>query len=546
MRNASNPRGQEGPSHRAGWARTLAHATALGAGACLLATGCSIVLDFPQCEQDADCTNAAGVELVCRDQACVEPSLPQQQACAVDAECIAAFDETVVCGRNGACAPLETERCTLRIRPEGAPDEIAYVGSVLPRTGTYAAAGVPLENAVQLAIEDWNDATTLPGGRRVAWVACDSRGTAEDAAAATRELVEAGITAIVGPALSSETVAVANITAPADVLLMSPTASARVLAQLNDQGRVWRTVGNDVTQAAGIAARLAGLDPAPARVMMMVKDDLYGQTLAEDLASRLATALPDANVGTLVYSPIEAFDDTDALLSEYGARVATAFDAEPDVMVILGSVEARELVLFYLEAWANADPRPTLPRFLLSSEAVPMIEPIVAGVSESFRVTLMPSLEGVTHATRDADAYGPFEIRYGIRFGNQAAGLDAGLAYDATMVVLMAHLALPAGDANGTALAEAIGRLANPAADEVAFGESLAFIGTVKDALASGSDVRLRGVSGPLELDLDSGDLRRELDGWDVETVSGSPRIRARRRYVLDAGSSTAGTWVDQ
>lgn len=522
--------------------RTLACSLA---GVLLSASGCSVVLDFPQCVEDVDCTNANGAELVCRDNQCVEPTPPDTVACNVDAECQAAFDETVVCGVENLCAPLTTERCELRIRPEAAPEDLVYIGSVLPRTGTYAGMGVPLENAVQLAIEDWNDTSILPGGKRVAWVACDSLGRPDDAAAATRELVRAGVTAIVGPALSAETIAVANVTAPADVMLMSPTASARVLAQLNDQGLAWRTIGNDAVQAAGLADRIAALDPAPQRVVTMVKNDLYGQTLLDDLSPRVTEALPDAVLVTLLYSEIDAFADTNELLSEYGARVAMAFDSEPDTIVILGSVEARELVLFYLEAWANADPRPPLPRFVVSSEAVPMLEPIVAGVSDSFKTTLMESLEGVTHATRDADAYGPFEIRYGIRFGDQAAGLDAGLAYDATMSLLLALSALPAGDGTGREIADAMARISDPAAPEVAFGETFNFIDTVQQELEAGNNVRLRGVSGLLDFDLGSGDLRRELDGWDVETVSGMTRLRARRRYVLDPAPSINGTWME-
>jgi len=529
------------------WDGSWRVAAGLGASLALsLGLGCSVVLDFPQCVEDADCTNAEGVELVCRNSACMEPIPADTVACSTDAECQAAFDETVVCGVQGSCASLQSERCELRIRPGGTPDEIAYIGSVLPRTGTYADRGVPLENAVQLAVEDWNDTARLPGGRRVAWVACDSLGRPEDAAAATNELLAAGITAIVGPALSSEAVSVANLAAPADVLVMSPTASARVLAQLNDNGLVWRTIGNDVVQAAGIADRIAELEPVPQRVVAMVKNDLYGQTLVDDLASRLTGVLPEGGLGTLLYSEIDAFDDTDELLSEYGTRVAAAFDADPDLIVILGSVEARELVLFYLEAWANADPRPPLPRFLVSSEAVPVLEPIVQGVSSSFRDTLMANLEGVTHATRDDSAYSPFEIRYGIRFADQAAaGLDAGLAYDATMTILLALSALPAGDATGSEIAGAMARLADPAGMEVSFGEGLSFIDTVQQALEAGDGVRLRGVSGPLEFDLDSGDTRRGLDGWDVEAASGGPRIRANRRYVLDEGSSINGTWMD-
>lgn len=518
-----------------------------GAGALAMGLGCSVILDFPQCVDDVDCSNAQGVELVCRDQECVEPIPPSTVACSTNADCQAVFDQTVICGVGSVCAPLQTERCEPRIIPVGTlAEDLVYVGSVLPRTGSYASIGVPLENAVQLAVEDFNSATTLPGGKRVAWVACDSQGRPGQAAAAAADLVALGVQAVVGPGLSAETIDVANVTAEAGALLMSPTASARVLGQLNDNGLVWRTTGSDAVQAAGIADRIAGLDPVPERVVALVKNDLYGQTMLEDLAPRLSGVLPNG-LTTLLYSELDAFDSTDALRSEYGARVAAAFNADPEVIVILGSVEARELVLFYLEAWSNADPRPPLPRFLLSSEAVPMLEPIVEGVSESFRANLMARMEGVTHATQDPDDYGSFEIRYEIRFADQDAGLDAGLAYDATMTVLLAMSAVPEGGISGGELAGAIARLANPAGTDVSMGQGLSFITAVQQALEAGDDVDLRGVSGELEFDLATGNLRRELTGWNVEAVSGTaiPRLRARRRYALDAAPAVTGEWMD-
>lgn len=514
----------------------------------LASAGCSVVLDFPQCVDDLDCTNAQGVELVCRDSACVEPIPPSTIACTVDADCHAVFDDTVICGVGNVCAALTTDRCELRIRPEGVPfHELVLLGSALPRTGTYASMGVPLENAVQLAVEDFDQTTSLPGGKRVAWVACDSRGNAADAAEAARELAAAGVQAIVGPALSAETIEVANVTAPAGAMLMSPTASARVLGQLNDGDLVWRTTGSDAVQAAGIADRIATLDPVPERVVALVKNDLYGQTLLQDLTPRLADVLPSDGLQTLLYSDLDAFANGDELRSEYGARVAAAFDAQPEVIVILGSVEARELVLFYLEAWSSADPRPPLPLFLVSSEAVPMLEPIVRAVSDSFRVTLMERLEGITHAVQDPDAFDPWRIRYEIRFPNEEAGLDGALAYDAAMTLMLALSALPSGDGSGAELAAAMSRLADPAGTQVSFGDGLSFLGTVQQALAAGEGVWLRGISGELAFELDTGNLRRELTGWDVEPVSGTtnPRLRARRHYALDPAPAVTGTWMD-
>ncbi|MCA9709746.1 MAG: ABC transporter substrate-binding protein [Myxococcales bacterium] len=519
--------------------RRLASITA-GLGL-LTSLGCSVVLDFPQCVEDVDCTNTQGVELVCRDGQCVEPIPPSTVACTADADCAAAFDDTVICGVGGVCAALTTARCELIVRPEGVDSSgLVYLGSILPRTGTYAVLGEPMHDAVQLAVEDFNSATTLAGGRKVAWVGCDSQGDPAEAAAAARELVAAGVTAIVGPGLSAETIDVANVTAAANALLMSPSASAQVLAQLNDQDLVWRTTGNDGTQAAGIAARIASLDPVPQRVFALVKNDLYGEGLIDGLSPRLADVLPTNGLGTALYSPIESFDTSEALLAEYGARVALAFDREPDVIVVLGSVEARELVLFYLEAWAGADPRPPLPRFIVSSEAVPMLEGIVEGVSDNFKPTLMASLEGVSHDALDPDNYEPFEVRYSIRF-DRDAGINAGLAYDAAMMLLLAHGA-SSGPSGGAELAAALGRLADPAGVSITFDEGLGFIRTVLEALQAGDSVHLQGISGTLDFDLGSGDLPRDLTGWNVEAVSGTTRpiLRARRHY-----DRAAGTWAD-
>ncbi|MCA9651698.1 MAG: ABC transporter substrate-binding protein [Myxococcales bacterium] len=521
----------------------LAAGLGLGAG-----SSCSLIVDLPECVSDLDCTNAQDLELVCRDHECVAPTPPSSVDCSADSDCFAVFDQSVVCGSAGVCAPLETEHCALRVRPEGVmPDQIVYLGSILPHTGTYASMGIPLENAMQLAIEDFDGTTTLPGGKRVGWVACDSRGRASDAAAAAEELAAAGIQAIVGPALSEETVGVANVTAPAGVFLISPTASARLLGQLVDLDLVWRTAGNDAVQAAGIADRIAALDPPPERVVALVKNDRYGQGLLEDLAPRLQGVLPANGLGTLLYSPIDTFPDSQSLLSEYGARVADTFELDPDVIVVLGSVEARELILFYLDAWSSADPRPPLPTFMLSSEGVSVAETIVEGVSEGFRTTLMARMEGIAHTNRDPDDYGPFAIRYEIRFPDSEAGLDAGLAYDATMVTLLALSSLSGGEGTGSQIAEAMARLSNESGTQVSFGEGLSFITTVQQTLAAGGDVDLHGVSGELDFDLESGDLRRELTGFDLEPIAGTtePRLTARRRYELDPAPAVTGTWVD-
>jgi hypothetical protein len=50
-----------------------------------------------------------------------------------------------------------------------------------PLSPPYDTLTVPLQNAVQLAIEDYNATTDLPGGNKVAWIACDDHGSVDRA-----------------------------------------------------------------------------------------------------------------------------------------------------------------------------------------------------------------------------------------------------------------------------------------------------------------------------------------------------------------------------
>ena len=72
----------------------LARSIALIAASLGLAASasCSLVLDFPQCVEDIDCTNSEGLELVCRASECVVPTEPSAVECSDTAQCVAEFD----------------------------------------------------------------------------------------------------------------------------------------------------------------------------------------------------------------------------------------------------------------------------------------------------------------------------------------------------------------------------------------------------------------------------------------------------------------------
>jgi hypothetical protein len=200
---------------------------------------------------------------------------------------------------------------------------------------------------------------------------------------------------------------------------------------------------------------------------------------------------------------------------------------QPDLIVILSVERAAGAVL--PRAWAN---RPAAPLRLVSSEAVPMLGDR-RGRERKLRGHAHGQPRGVTHATRDGSAYGPFRIRYGIRFsGGRRASTPGHLRRHHDDLAGAERSA--AGDASGTDIAMAIRRLADPRPRRSRSARAVVHR-RMQQALEAGDSDATAWVSGPLDFDLDSGDTRRETDGWDVSPppvrrASVQPSLRARPR----------------
>jgi hypothetical protein len=104
----------------------------------------------------------------------------------------------------------------------------------------------------------------------------------------------------------------------------------------------------------------------------------------------------------------------------------------------------------------------------------------------------------------------------------------------------------------GERIANNMGRLTNKDADTIAFsGLDLAFIEDGRNTLVTGQDVDLYGVSGQLDFDLTTGDVRQDqvrwllldTDGNDMDSAA-TPFLAPYRYYALNPDPATDGTWV--
>ncbi|MBV1861271.1 MAG: ABC transporter substrate-binding protein [Nannocystaceae bacterium] len=494
--------------------------------------------------------------------------------CLVNTDC--SSDER--CGPDNTCLGLLSAECQSVQYPDDDDfdrDTVVFIGSIFPSGGAFKDLVQPLVNAVQLAVEDFNDNTTLQGDRQIAWVSCDSTAGVDAAVDAATHLADnVGTPAIIGPAFSESVLAVAtNVTIGRGVFIVTPTATATSITELNDSDLVWRTIAPDTYQANGIIDRMTerraeDTETRMERLLVLAKDDAYGTGLLGGVQADLEALLPADRVHIATYENPASFGSQEELLASYGATIGGAFGVLPAVyenredhytdILFVGTSETQALLYGYFSAWALT--QPPLPRFHFSHGSVPELERMVNEIGPTpgteglvpIKQVISDNIEGISPVIFDELNFTAFNIRYRIRFNNEDALSSAALSYDATLATLFAMSAAPGDEEiTGADIATAYTDLMDPAGTDVSFsGSTFSFITEARNAMAvEGGSVDLQGVSGELTWDA-AGDIRTGLVGWilddqDDDPVAVDPRLDANRTYVLDKAPAATGAWLD-
>jgi ABC-type branched-subunit amino acid transport system substrate-binding protein len=205
--------------------------------AALASASCSGVLNFHECNVDADCGGrSTTATLYCNvDHGCVDTS-----PCYVSREATAPGPPLVIGGLY------------LVSQPTDGPNDHA------------------IRQAVDLATKELNEDLMVP----VRHIACDTGGDKDVALRALDLLVQQfGAAAIVGPNTSDELLALPAEAQKRNVLVVSPAASAAAIADQLDGGLIWRTCASDNLQAK-VLAELVPPTAMPLDVVY-VADDPY-------------------------------------------------------------------------------------------------------------------------------------------------------------------------------------------------------------------------------------------------------------------------------
>jgi branched-chain amino acid transport system substrate-binding protein len=193
---------------------------------------------------------------------------------------------------------------------------LAYVGTI---AGGNAALGIAIKQAVQLAIEQHNEANA---GCQVTYKEFDTGGSPATATGPTVAAInDPSILGIVGLPFSGESEAVGPALSEAGLVGLTPSATRPDLSQKGFR-HFFRGLGNDSVQGPA-AARFISEQLGAQSVCVIRDDSAYGQGLADEVTRALGDR-------------VTCEDETKTGQREFSATIGTIDAAAPDAIFYSG------------------------------------------------------------------------------------------------------------------------------------------------------------------------------------------------------------------
>lgn len=387
--------------------------------------------------------------------------------------------------------------------------DVVRLGLLLPESGAAGAIGSQMVQAVALALDELAMLGGLPDGRRVGALACDSRTDPERAFELARWMqTDLPVPAVIGPGLSASTFLLdSGGLLTGGPLFMSPSATHPALADIDDDGRLWRTAPDDGRLGRALGRWLA--DQPVERVAVVAPDDRFGDALSAALIEALCGGR----------CPVDRAPRVRYASGDDPARTAQAIrDTGADAIAFLGHPPETGPMLAALADF----PGPIGLGETLRDPA------LLAGLPPALR----PRIAGVAHAAGDTATARAFADRFRARWGADP-GPFAAEAYDAAWLILHALGALPPGTPlDGSALAARLGRMSAGAPVPAGPDGWRAGQAAFRDPSAGTFD--FDGASGPLDFDA-TGQAPDAIAGWSVgpdgDLVDGGVWLAADDRW---------------
>ena len=464
-------------------------------------------------------------------------SLFEFSECTGTVQCREAFGRGWMCGEEGLCelAPAEP-RCSSW--PNGVLEDLpAYEDHILIGNLFDFGDFELMQRAARLAVIQVNTRNGL-NGTSFGMVECTNEadylgdGLDENEATARVGAYMAGplgLPTIVGPATSTRTEIAYNTDSPLGTLHISPSATSPALTSIDGQtstdsepGLLWRTAPPDSLQGQVMALEMIARDIE--RVGMAVEVGAYGEGLAEVFQEHFN--------GDGRTSEVRLFEEN----SELGS-IAVAFnEAEYEAVLMISAVSSD--VADFLNAASSQPDYPDKLIFLADGAFdVQMIEQSEATASD-----LYPNVLGTMPATPSGTAYDIFVASYlGVYDQDPADFGFSAHAYDAGWLAIVGAAWSHHNEGGITGLGSARGlRQVSSGADLNTGHNSW---NDVNAAFRDGDSVNLRGASGSLDFDSETGETAAPVNVWGIEDVGGDWELTVM--YCVDVSATPSDDCVD-
>ncbi|MFQ3622646.1 MAG: ABC transporter substrate-binding protein [Acetobacteraceae bacterium] len=380
---------------------------------------------------------------------------------------------------------------TLPSLPVAAQAGQIRLGAILSASGGLAAFVPPIRAGIMLAIEEINAAGGVLDGQRLALAEADDQTNPQVGVQVATRLVQAdNVPLIIGPMASGITIAVANaVTIPAGVPIISPSATAPAVSDLNDSDTVFRTAVPDGLQGAvlGRITRARGIERA---AVIAINND-YGRGLAGAFQRGF-----ERHGGS-----ITAVQNFEADRPSYRAELQTlAGRGNPQALVVIAYPGSGGITIL-----RNAIENAFFNRFILTDGM--RDQSVVQAVGAQ-------QMEGTFGTAPGSAATPERRAAYEAAFRRANPNLDPAAAFVAQAydAVYVAALAIQrAGRADRAAIRAALREVANPPGEVVGPGEWA----RARQLLAAGTAIDYEGASGPVNFN-DTGDAEGKIEVWAV------------------------------
>lgn len=379
--------------------------------------------------------------------------------------------------------------------------QVAKVGSLLSFTGALAEFGPAIQNGVDLAAKELNEASTeVFGGAIMEIVREDSATNPSVGVDRARKLINTdGVVAIIGALSSGVTVSIAeSVAIPSNVIMISPASTSPLVAMLPDDGDyIYRTVASDALQGV-VGAQLARGEIVDGHsfdsASIFYVNNPYGQGLAD--AFEAAFVARGGTILAKVAHPDEPQPTYSAQLQQLlqgdpGVVLAASYPGQATVYM----QEARDL--FDFTNWQFTD----------GTKSLEIIDAMGADV-----------VQGLYGTAAGADpTWGgsvAFVDAYNATYGERPPLPYIDTAYDGAAVI---GLALAKAHVDGVAITsenvrDRLRAVANPDGESVGVNDFVRAMQLIKD----GKEINYTGAAGEVDFD-QYGDVVTPVEIWQFD-----------------------------